>query len=101
MRTPVLRICGLLIIVVMLLSGSVMAVSDPSTAKITPLDTWYEEGALGEWALFTQSGLVVEMKIEATEEIRIWPSDFAIGYIVDDQEYRVPGYGITNAVSES
>ena len=46
------------------------------------------------------AGIVVEIKIETQEEIKIWPNDLAIGYIVDGQEYRVPAYAITNAVSD-
>lgn len=100
MRGPVMKVFSLMFIVLVLLSGSALAVSDPGVAKITPIRAWYEQSAVGEWALFTQSGMALEIKIEASEELKIWPSDFAIGYIIDGVEYRLSGYAITNAVSD-
>lgn len=100
MRSPVMKVIGVLLIVLVMLSGSAVAVSDPGLAKITPLSAWYEQSAVSEWSLFTQSGMALEIKIEASEEIKIWPSDFAIGYVIDGQEYRLPGSAITNAVSD-
>jgi len=38
-----MKVIGVLLIVLVMLSGSAVAVSDPGLAKITPLSAWYEQ----------------------------------------------------------
>ena len=51
MRIRILRFSGMLLIGLLLLTGTVVAISDLSTVKLTPIEAWFEEDPLrnGEW----------------------------------------------------
>ncbi len=91
-----------LVLVSMLLvvSGSGLAISDPSALKLTLLNAKAGEDVVGEFGITLEIGIVVEIEVTASVETKVWPSDFAVSYVVDDVERRVTGYAITNAVSD-
>ena len=70
MRSPVMKVIGVLLIVLVMLSVS-RGGQRSRFGEDHPLSAWYEQSAVSEWSLFTQSGMALEIKIEASEEIKI------------------------------
>ncbi len=89
-----------LISVLLMVSGGGLAISDPSALKLTPLNAKSGEDIVVEFGMTLEMGIVVEFEVTASAETKVWPSDFAVSYVVDDVERRVAGYAITNAVSD-
>lgn len=46
-------------------------------------------------------GVLLELEVVNTgDEIKLWPSDFSVGVRAENEEIRISGYLITNAVSD-
>lgn len=46
-------------------------------------------------------GVLLELEVVNTgDEIKLWPSDFSVGIRAENEEIRISGYLITNAVSD-
>lgn len=74
-----------------------------SAADLTfvPLSAEIVEQIDADLGMGAGPGIVMEIQVvNSGDEIKLWPIDFSVGALSEGQEVRVPGYMITNAVSD-
>ena len=84
---------SILILSVALAHASDLTFHDQSAVIVDSVDT--------DLSLMNSTGLLVEIKVVNTgDEVKLWPSDFKVGIHNGTEELRVPGFIMTNAVSD-
>lgn len=89
----IVLICCLLFFGVALAQASNLEFEVKSATVVDGVDT--------DLSLMATQGILLEVKVvNKGDEIKLWPSDFSIGINNGTEEVRIPGFLLTNAVSD-